>query len=88
MREIGVRALKQNASAVVTEVAAGETITVTDRGRPVAQLVPISTGPLERLIAAGRARPARHTFASLGKAPASGAGLSKLLDRTRRNERY
>ncbi|NOX31973.1 MAG: type II toxin-antitoxin system prevent-host-death family antitoxin, partial [Actinobacteria bacterium] len=32
--EVGIRALKQNASAVVAEAAAGETVTITDRGRP------------------------------------------------------
>ena len=41
MKTVGVRALKQNASAVVAEAAAGETITITDRGRPVAQVVPL-----------------------------------------------
>ena len=30
--EVGIRALKQNASAVVAEAAAGETVIITDRG--------------------------------------------------------
>lgn len=88
MKAIGVRALKQNASAVVTEAAAGATIVVTDRGRPVAQLVPISRGALERLIVSGHARPPRHTFASIGGASRAGVGLSRLLARSRRNQRY
>jgi len=33
MSEVGIRALKQNASAVVADAAAGQTITITDRGR-------------------------------------------------------
>ena len=37
MSEVGIRALKQNASAVVAEAASGETVTITDRGRPVAR---------------------------------------------------
>lgn len=41
MSEVGIRALKQNASAVVAEAAAGETVTITDRGRPVAQTTAI-----------------------------------------------
>ena len=41
MSEVGIRALKQNASAVVAEAAAGETVTITDRGRPVAQMAAI-----------------------------------------------
>lgn len=38
MAEVGIRALKQNASAVVAEASAGHTVTITDRGRAVAQL--------------------------------------------------
>lgn len=41
MAEVGIRALKQNASAVAAEAVAGETVTITDRGRPVAQLTAI-----------------------------------------------
>jgi len=40
MVEVGIRALKQNASEVVARVEAGEEITVTNRGRPVAVLSP------------------------------------------------
>jgi prevent-host-death family protein len=38
--EIGVRELRQNASVYLKRVAAGESITVTDRGVPVAVLIP------------------------------------------------
>jgi prevent-host-death family protein len=38
--QVGIRALKAHASALVRRAAAGETITVTDRGRPVARIVP------------------------------------------------
>lgn len=40
MSEIGIRELRQHASHHLRAVAAGETVTVTDRGRPVAELVP------------------------------------------------
>ena len=54
-----MRELKQNASAVLRRVKTGETIEVTDRGQPVALLVPIrSAGPLDQLLAQGRATPA------------------------------
>lgn len=42
MRSIGVRELRQNASKYLRQVEQGETLTITDRGRPVAQLTPIS----------------------------------------------
>lgn len=35
--------MKQNASAVVARAEDGETVTITDRGRPVAQLTPVPT---------------------------------------------
>ena len=67
MPEMGIRALKQNASAVVAEAASGTTVTITDRGRPVAQLRPVPTSRLAGLIASGRARPARrHRVTCLG----------------------
>jgi len=91
MSQVGVRALKQNASAVVAEAAAGGEVTITDRGRPVAQLVPIARGRLDALVAAGRARPPRRMLADL-PAPArrkSGrASLSATLAEMREAERY
>ena len=51
---IGVRALRQQASAVLRRVEAGQSFEVTDRGRPVARLVPIRRTRLEQLTAEGR----------------------------------
>jgi prevent-host-death family protein len=54
MRAIGIRELRQRASEFLRLVQAGETIEVTDRGRPVALLTPLpAASPLERLRAAG-----------------------------------
>jgi prevent-host-death family protein len=39
MERVGIRELRREASAVLRRVAAGETVEVTDRGRPVAVLV-------------------------------------------------
>ena len=87
MAEIGIRALKQNASRVVADAAAGEEIVITDRGRPVARLTPIPTSRLQYLIDAGLARPARTDIRTL-PAPARGADLSGALDEMREDERY
>jgi prevent-host-death family protein len=59
MGRVGIRELKQNASAVVARAAAGETVTITDRGRPVAQLTPLPTSRLDQLRAAGLVEEAR-----------------------------
>ncbi|MGH9132730.1 MAG: type II toxin-antitoxin system Phd/YefM family antitoxin, partial [Ilumatobacteraceae bacterium] len=41
-REIPQRELRNNVSAVLRDVEAGEALRVTVRGRPVAELVPVS----------------------------------------------
>ena len=41
MQRIGVRELRQHASRYLAMVARGERVEVTDRGRPVAMLVPV-----------------------------------------------
>lgn len=87
MAEVGIRALKQNASSVVARAAAGENVTVTDRGRPVAALTAIPASPLQRLLASGRARPPRRRIAEL-PAPDAGPDLSAALIGMRGAERY
>lgn len=63
MNQVGVRELRQNASALLRRVQAGETLEVTDRGRPVARLVPVKLmGPMDQLIAEGRATAARYSL--------------------------
>jgi len=57
---VGVRELRQNLSVYLRRVEKGETLEVTERGRPVARLSPLPAGGsvLDRLIAEGRAAPA------------------------------
>jgi prevent-host-death family protein len=86
MADVGIRALKQNASAVVAEAAAGATVTITDRGRPVAQLTPLPTTRLQQLLDSGRARPARRRISTLAS-PAPGPSLSAELATMRDAER-
>src|SRR5208282_483098 len=52
---IGIRELRQHASVYVDLAEKGYTVDITNRGRLVAQLVPVREpgSPLERLIAAG-----------------------------------
>jgi antitoxin (DNA-binding transcriptional repressor) of toxin-antitoxin stability system len=54
MKTAGVRELKAHLSALLREVASGETLLVTDRGRVVAELRP--PGAAERLISPADAR--------------------------------
>jgi prevent-host-death family protein len=48
MDTIGLRELRQDASAFVRRVQAGESFTVTVQGRPAAQLVPIGGASARR----------------------------------------
>jgi antitoxin (DNA-binding transcriptional repressor) of toxin-antitoxin stability system len=51
--------LRQRASELLRLVEGGETIEITDRGRPVAMLTPLpGGGPLARLRATGEVQPA------------------------------
>lgn len=63
MERIGVRELNQNTSQVLARVSGGETVEITDRGHPIARLVPVGDdrSTLARLVAAGRAVPAAST---------------------------
>lgn len=83
----GIRALKQNASAVVAEAAGGETVVITDRGRPVAQLTAIPASRLRALVTAGRARAAKRRLSDLSP-PAPGPSLSSELAVMRDDERF
>jgi prevent-host-death family protein len=91
MRELGIRALKQNASRVIAEVVSGETLTITDHGRPVAQIIPIAHSALDAMIAAGVVRPPKTERKSLGKPlrqPTGEVGLGTILREMRDKERY
>lgn len=63
MAEAGIRDLRDHLSRYLERVQAGEELTVTDRGRPIARLVPVE-GPhtFDRLVAEGLVTPAvsRH----------------------------
>jgi prevent-host-death family protein len=66
MAQVGIRELKQNASAVIDRVRHGESVEVTERGRPIALIVPLPrTGALDRLLAEGRARAATGSLSDL-----------------------
>ena len=54
MQRIGVRELRQHASRYLAMVARGERIEVTDRGRPVAMLVPMHGVLWDDLLVSGR----------------------------------
>jgi prevent-host-death family protein len=88
MRTIGVRELRQHASRYLDEVAAGESIEITDRGRPVARLVPITGDPWEDLVSAGEVVEAARPMSMDNIKPAAYPhSASETLERLRNDER-
>lgn len=87
MKTVGIRELKQNASAVVSRVAAGESITITDRGRPAARLTPLEASTIERLYASGGAIAPRHPLADY-EWPTAAGDLTTTLLAMREDERF
>ena len=91
MSIVGIRALKQNASAVVAEAAAGDIVVITDRGRPVAMLVPYQESRVQAMIDAGLATPPRHSIRDVPPPPPRKPGqraLTVVLREMRDEERY
>lgn len=91
MERIGVRELRQNASEWLRRVQGGESFEITDRGRPVALLVPAPReGVIERLIASGQMRSGIGGLSELGDPPApkpDEPSLSSILAEMRADER-
>lgn len=91
---VGIRELRQNLSVYVREVRErGRSYEVTEHGRPVARLTPLTDAPmttLDRMIVDGRATPAKADIASLPPpAPARGGKpLSQILQEMRDEERW
>ena len=84
--EVGIRELKNRLSAYLDLVKEGEEVVVTDRGRPIARLVPIdgSTDRLAQLVAAGLVRPPLRARTPLGPPIKTKGAVSDLVAEQRR----
>ncbi|MHB8191539.1 MAG: type II toxin-antitoxin system Phd/YefM family antitoxin [Ferrimicrobium sp.] len=65
---IGLRELRQQASAVMRRVVSGESIEVTDHGHPIARMVPLRLGLLDQLVLEGRATRANGNLVDVADA--------------------
>ena len=74
MNRIGIRELRDNLTATIRRVRAGEAFEVTHDGEPVALLAPLPSDRVARLRAAGILRPAKQRFDvhSFNPVPAKG----------------
>lgn len=91
MTSVGIRELRQRASELIRMVEAGETVEITDRGRPVAVLAPLPDGgPVESLRITGDLEPAEAPFDDLPEPLVLDEGTelpSAVLERLRADER-
>jgi prevent-host-death family protein len=88
MDSIGVRELRQHASRYLARVVRGETLEVTDRGRPVAMLVPVRGDEWQDLLASGRVTPPTEGGDVLDETPSHfGIDASGTLAAMREDER-
>ncbi len=91
MTSVGIRELRQRASELIRQVEKGETIEITDRGRPVAVLAPLpDPGPADRLRASGDLASAEGSFDDLPDPLPLERGQerpSSVLERLRVDER-
>lgn len=90
MKTIGIRELHQRTSEYLRLVEAGETVEITDRGRPVALITPLrNESPLDRLRRQGRLSPAQGDLLDVEPVPPKpGVPLpSEVLEAMRADER-
>lgn len=74
---VGIRELRQQASAVLKRVIHGETIEVTDHGHPIARIVPLRHGVMDQLVIEGRMTEASGNLLEIADEmglPAGGSG--------------
>ncbi|MGJ0390245.1 type II toxin-antitoxin system Phd/YefM family antitoxin [Microbacterium sp. CGR1] len=72
--------LNQQTAKVLARVAAGERLTITDRGRPIAELTPPTQNPWERLVSSGRVSLPTKTGALNTPATTSDRTTREILD--------
>ena len=57
MEQIPIRVLNQDTAGVLARVEQGAVVEITNRGRPIARIVPVGADPLAELVAAGTVVP-------------------------------
>jgi prevent-host-death family protein len=89
VEQIAIRTLNQHTAEVLARVEAGETVEITNRGRPIARIVPVAADELADLVASGLVVPPTITaplqVPTVPSEPGSEAGalVSSLRDEER-----
>ena len=90
MEQIPIRVLNQDTAGVLARVEQGEVVEITNRGRPIARIIPIGADSLADLVAAGAVLPPTVTgpipMPHVAAKPGSESGV--LLSTLRDEERW
>jgi prevent-host-death family protein len=94
-KSVGVRELRQSASQILDRVKMGDSVIVTEHGRPVARLVPVETESkrsfIEEYVEAGLLIPAEIPWDGTWPDPMPniyGINTTDLMRQLRDEERY
>jgi prevent-host-death family protein len=79
MEHVPVRDLNQDTASVLARVERGEVVEITNRGKPIARIIPAEHSELDDLISRGRVVPA----SSSGPIPRPSGPVDELTDSTR-----
>ncbi len=85
MTEVGVRELRNNLSRYLDRIQRGEEVVVTDRGRAIARVLPVSgERTIDRLVREGKVTPAVRPGRTLPKRVKAKGAISDLVADQRR----
>jgi prevent-host-death family protein len=90
MEQIPIRRLNQDTAGVLARVEQGEIIEITNRGNPIARIVPITADPMAELVAAGLVLPPSLAgpIPVPPEAAEPGADAGQLISALRDEERW
>ena len=90
VEQVPIRTLNQDTAGVLARVERGETVEVTNRGRPIARIVPVVADAMADLVASGLVLPPTVTgpFSLPTVLAEPGAEAGQLLSALRDEERW
>jgi prevent-host-death family protein len=90
MDRIPIRSLNQDTAGVLARVEQGETVEITNRGRPIARIVPVGVDPLDELVNTGAITPPTISlpFTMPTGMPVAGQEAGELISDLRDEERW
>lgn len=90
MDRIPIRSLNQDTAGVLARVERGETVEITNRGRPIARIVPVGVDPLDELVNSGVITPPTIAlpFTMPAGVPVAGQEAGELISDLRDEERW